>query len=59
MLIPDYPKTSKDGVIHFIHCSKPLIADGAGKDDVRSIITQLMSGVSILPVYPKCIPSIY
>lgn len=43
--VPDYPATSKDGIVHFVHFEKPLIKEDDDKDTVLKQMHRLMSRV--------------
>ena len=45
--VPAYPKTSADGVIHFVHFASPLIGTDASKAEAKGMISKHMSKVCI------------
>jgi hypothetical protein len=52
--IPAYPKTSLDGIAHFVTFSSPIIPITATLPEVIPILTQQMSKVSV--AYAKYMP---
>jgi hypothetical protein len=48
LLLPDYPHTSYEGILHFVHCENPLKGiDNTDKSSICSAFTKFMSGVSL------------
>ena len=46
--IPSYPKTSEDGVAHFIHFDTPLVQEGCTSSDAYHLAKQQMSKASLV-----------
>lgn len=49
--IPPYPRTTREGVGHFVHYGEPLICHNTPKKEVGKIMLQLMS--KVYPIYAQ------
>jgi len=46
IVMPEYPVTRKEGIVHFIYKATPLLSIDADKKTVHEVIKQYMSKVS-------------
>ena len=44
-IMPDYPATSENGIIHFIHCQNPIQSED--KSSIREALSREMSKVCL------------